>query len=90
MDVGSISFIVRRRNVNIGRVQMAKNKPILGTVDLKTIRRAVANYMYSEGCACCRGSDHDKHKAVLAKLLRVSKYSDGSGYDFSKFREGLN
>lgn len=53
----------------------------------RTVRRAVAEYMYSEGCSCCRSVDeHDKNKKRLAKLLDVEPYSDGSGYDFSKYR----
>lgn len=53
---------------------------------LKEVRQAVADYMRSEGCSCCRSIEaHEKHKERLAKLLRVPKYSDGSGYDFSKF-----
>lgn len=56
---------------------------------LRAIREAVANYMYSEGCSCCEDTDaHTEHKAVLAELLHVPKYDDGSGYDFSKFRTG--
>jgi hypothetical protein len=52
----------------------------------KALREAVANYMRSEGCSCCQDVDaHREHKAVLAKLLGVRKYSDGSGYDFSKY-----
>lgn len=54
--------------------------------DLKAIRQAVADYMQSEGCSCCEGSDHAEHEARLAKLLRVPRYKDGSGYDFPKFR----
>lgn len=51
------------------------------------IRQAVADYMQSEGCACCRDSDaHTKHAAALGKLLNVRKYKDGSGYDFSRYR----
>ena len=53
---------------------------------LADIRRAVADYMRSEGCSCCRDDDaHEKHAKTLAKLLRVEKYSDGSGYDFRKY-----
>ena len=49
------------------------------------IRQAVADYMSSEGCSCCRDIDgHNLHKEKLAKLLGIKKYSDGSGYDFSK------
>ena len=50
------------------------------------LRQALADYMYSEGCFCCEGNDHKKHKAVLAELLEVPKYKDNSGYDFTKFR----
>lgn len=52
----------------------------------KDIRRAIADYMFSEGCSCCQGRDHKKHEERIAKLLRVPKYKDGSGYDFSRFR----
>lgn len=53
----------------------------------KKIREAIANYMSSEGCSCCRDIDgHRKHTEALAKLLGVPPYSDGSGYDFSKYK----
>lgn len=55
--------------------------------ELGEILRAVADYMWSEGCSCCRNiEEHEQNKAVLAKLLKVPKYDDGSGYDFSPFR----
>lgn len=51
------------------------------------LRRAVADYMWSEGCACCRNTlQHDRHLAVLGELLKVEKYSDGSGYNFGQYR----
>lgn len=51
------------------------------------IRKAVADYMGSEGCSCCSDRDaHKKHEATLAKLLRVPKYSDGSGFDFTRYQ----
>ena len=53
----------------------------------RILRRAVADYMRSEGCSCCQDIDgHNKHKEALAKLLHVKKYSDGSGYDFGRYR----
>lgn len=53
----------------------------------KKVRQAVADYMVSEGCSCCRNYDaHKENTARLGKLLGVKKYSDGSGYDFSKFQ----
>jgi hypothetical protein len=55
------------------------------------VRKAVSNYMKSEGCSCCRNiEDHKKNEAELARLLNVPKYSDGSGYDFTKFRSKVN
>lgn len=50
------------------------------------LRTAVADYMRSEGCSCCRGSKHDEHAEVLGRLLRVPKYADGSGRDFYRYR----
>lgn len=53
----------------------------------KELRTAVADYMRAEGCSCCRDTEgHEKAKERIAKLLKVPRYSDGSGYDFSKFR----
>jgi hypothetical protein len=51
------------------------------------LRQAVADYMASEGCGCCRDTDaYARAKARLAKLLKVPKYKDLSGYDFSRFQ----
>lgn len=56
-------------------------------IELKEIRKAVADYMRSEGCSCCRDTDaHELNAARLAKLLRVPCYPDGSGFDFQKYR----
>lgn len=56
-------------------------------VDLKEVRQAVADYMSSEGCSCCRDIPaHEKHAERLARLLKVPAYDDGSGYEFGKFR----
>lgn len=58
-----------------------------GKPDIAVIRQALADYIYSEGCSCCRNQEkHDEAKAELANLLRVPSYSDGSGYDFYQFR----
>lgn len=65
---------------------VAANNPQLA-VFRKAVRQAVADYMRSEGCSCCRDTDaHEKHAAELAKLLRVDAYSDDSGFDFAKYR----
>jgi hypothetical protein len=51
------------------------------------IRTALADYMLSEGCSCCRKAEkHDEAKERLSELLDVPKYEDDSGYDFYKFR----
>lgn len=64
---------------------MKNNKEL--RVFKKKIIEAVANYMSSEGCGCCGDREsHMKHTEALGKLLKVSKYGDGSGYDFSKYR----
>lgn len=52
------------------------------------LRRLIANYMESEGCSCCRDCDrHELDRAALGKLLYVKKYIDGSGYNFSRYKE---
>ena len=58
------------------------------TVDVEKMCRAFANYVKSEGCDCCQGHDHDEHAEVIAKLLGVPEYADGSGYDFYRFADG--
>lgn len=56
------------------------------TKKMEAIRKAVAEYMLSEGCSCCRNIDaHEKNTAVLGKLLEVPMYVDESGYDFYRF-----
>lgn len=49
------------------------------------ILKGVSNYMWSEGCSCCRDIEaHDKHKELLGELLDAPRYDDNSGYDFYK------
>lgn len=56
---------------------------------LKLLRTALADYMYAEGCSCCRNQeDYNEAKERLAGILGVPKYPDGSGFDFFKFRSG--
>lgn len=55
------------------------------------MRRLIADYMRSEGCSCCRDTEaHEKHAEAIAKALGVRKYSDGSGYDFARYRTSEN
>ena len=59
-------------------VREAANKP--------EVREAVANYMYSEGCSCCRDDEaHELHSNKLAALLDVPRYDDDSGNNFFQF-----
>lgn len=54
---------------------------------IKQIRTAIADYMYSEGCSCCENTDkHKKAEIILAKLLKIPKYKDNSGFNFYKFK----
>lgn len=56
-------------------------------VSLQDVRQAVADYMYAEGCSCCRDIEgHERAGNRLGELLDVEQYSDGSGYDFTKYR----
>jgi len=51
------------------------------------IRKALADYISSEGCSCCQDkSKHEKAAGVLAILLDVEPYLDGSGFDFYKYK----
>ena len=56
-------------------------------IKIAELRRAVADYIASEGCSCCQ--DREKHEEAaerLGKLLRVQRYPDGSGRNFYKYR----
>lgn len=54
---------------------------------LEQIRTALADYIASEGCSCCQNKEaHDEAAARLAALLDVPAFTDGSGFDFWKFR----
>lgn len=51
------------------------------------VRQALADYIASEGCGCCR--DENAHSVAcdkLAKLLDVPMFKNGSGYNFWLFR----
>lgn len=53
---------------------------------LEAVRAALADYMLSEGCSCCQNTEkHKEAERVLAGLLDVPMYDDGSGYDFFQF-----
>ena len=59
----------------------------MAKVKLDKIRTAVADYMQSEGCACCRDNEaHQVNTNRLGKLLEAPLYSDGEDYDFTSFR----
>lgn len=55
--------------------------------NVSVVRTAVADYIRSEGCSCCRDRQaHEEHTEALAKLLDVKPYDDNSGYDFAPYR----
>lgn len=49
---------------------------------IKEIRIIIARYVGGEGCSCCESDGHKDVKKELGRILRIPKYSDGSGYDF--------
>jgi len=55
------------------------------TLDLETVRSAVANHKAQEGCECCNGSDYSETESALASLLLVERYDDDSGWNFSMY-----
>jgi methionine aminopeptidase len=64
-------------------VAKSSRKATRRKVTLAEIRRAVADYMASEGCSCCGNYDqHAIDKLALGKLLHAKMYADKSGYDF--------
>jgi len=66
--------------------QQNAKRSLQAVVGRDDMRAAVANYMRSEGCSCCRDSEaHERHTAALGRLLKVPKYKDGSGYNFARF-----
>lgn len=55
-------------------------------VPIPVVRRAIADYMRSEGCDCCQDIEaHKKHAKILAELLGIDPYDDDSGYNFGKY-----
>jgi hypothetical protein len=57
---------------------------------IAAIRRAFADYVWSGGCSCCSVPEKLREaEARIAKLLRIPKFSDGSGYNISRFRSTL-
>lgn len=53
---------------------------------LDNIRCALAEYMRSEGCSCCRDIEgHDWAANELGNLLDIPKYPDNSGFDYSQY-----
>ena len=74
--------LTRSENVHLTR----RKKAVEPKVSLSLLRSAVADYIKSEGCGCCANYEqHQKDKRWLGRLLRVPKYPDDSGYDFSRF-----
>lgn len=53
---------------------------------LETIREAVADLIRSTGCGCCGNRERmAEAERILAGLLEVPMYDDGSGYRFLEF-----
>lgn len=51
------------------------------------LRTHFANYVYSEGCSCCRNDEpHNDAMAEICKILSIPQYDDESGYNTSLFK----
>ena len=49
------------------------------------LREIVAEYRRSEGCSCCRRElEHVAAENELARILKPLRYSDDSGWDWTK------
>ncbi len=87
--IRAVAAFMRRCDSPLGAEDLEQSARVLERAqgNIVAIRRAVADYMKSEGCGCCSNRDaHDAHAKRLATLLRVPPYKDGSGHDFTKFR----
>ena len=74
-EIDALNYCTNRNNKNIIWIEMDR------------IREAVADYMYSEGCDCCSDRNiHLEDEKQLALLLQVEPFTDGSGYNFDKYR----
>ncbi len=65
------------------------NKLDLTRAQKTALRRAIADYMQSEGCSCCSDYEaHEKHNHVLGELLGIRPLKERGDiyYDFTKFR----
>lgn len=52
------------------------------------IRMLVAQLYCASGCDCCRDTDEwNRASSVLAVMLGIPAYDDGSGFDFYKVRD---
>lgn len=50
------------------------------------LRNAIADYMVSEGCSCCRSNNHSINAERIAKLIDVPPYDGEDGYQFYAFK----
>lgn len=76
----------RSKDALLSAASRGSAPPVVSKPTLAEVRRAVADYISSEGCSCCRSEQHDEHLDRLGKMLRVPKYEDGSGRDFYQYR----
>jgi hypothetical protein len=62
------------------------DKKVKKPISIADIRTAFADYIATEGCSCCQDTEgHKKAMDKLGKLLKMKKYKDGSGYDYSLY-----
>ena len=80
-----------KRLARSAKARPAPRKAPSAAFRLRMIREALADYIASEGCSCCRNEEaHTAAARRLGKLLNVKPYDDGSGYDFWRYRSVVN
>jgi len=59
----------------------------INTVLTSEVRKALADYLHSEGYVCFASKQaHEEYAKRLAEMLNVPARDNGSGYDFQKFK----
>lgn len=68
------------------KIKIASSPVVEGSL-MAEIRTAVADYIATEGCGCCQEREgHNQAMKRLGKLLKMKKYADGSGFDYSRYK----
>ncbi|MBK3666159.1 hypothetical protein JJE66_33680 [Bradyrhizobium diazoefficiens] len=79
--------IVRDASVTTVGVTVVKS---MERKEREELRQLVSQLVAAGGCSCCRDDDaYFDAREKLGKILKVSKYSDGTGYNFYKYARAV-